>query len=40
MAAHRLAKEASKNFSDKVWLEETPNCIIDLVNLECLALAM
>jgi ribonuclease HI len=40
MAAHRLAKEASKKFSEKVWLEETPNSIIDLINLERLALAL
>jgi hypothetical protein len=40
IAAQRLAKEASKNFSDKVWLEETPNCIFDLVNLERTALVM
>jgi hypothetical protein len=35
-----LAKEASKKFSEKVWLEGTLNSIIHLVNLERLALAL
>jgi hypothetical protein len=40
MAAHTLAKEVAMNFMDKVWTEECPPCILNLVNLERLALAL
>jgi hypothetical protein len=30
-AAHVLAREAIKNVIDRVWVEETPNCIYGIV---------
>jgi hypothetical protein len=37
-AAHELAREAVKTPMDRIWLEEVPSCIFDLVNLKRLAL--
>jgi hypothetical protein len=37
-AAHWLAKEATKNCIDNIWMEETPLCISNIVDLELLAL--
>jgi ribonuclease HI len=39
-AAHGLAKEATRCFSDKIWLEDTPSCISHIVNLELSALLL
>jgi hypothetical protein len=39
-AAHKLAKEATWCFSDKIWLEETPSCIFHIVSLELSALSL
>jgi ribonuclease HI len=38
MAAHKLAKEASKIHMDRVLIEDCPPCILDIVNLERLAI--
>ena len=38
MAAHGLAKEAAAHDSERVWLEEVPNCICQTVVLERLVL--
>jgi ribonuclease HI len=40
MAAHNLIKEALKSQMDRTWIEDCPLCILDIVNLECLALAL
>jgi hypothetical protein len=32
-ATHRLAKEALRNTSEKAWIEEIPNTILDVVTL-------
>jgi hypothetical protein len=40
MAAHNLVKEASKSQMDRTWIEDCPLCILDIVNLESLALAL
>jgi hypothetical protein len=42
IAAHGLAEEAARKSMDKVWLEEVPQCIVDIVNLDllCRALAL
>jgi ribonuclease HI len=40
MVAHNLAKEASKLQTDRTWIEDCPLCILDIVNLEHLALAL
>jgi ribonuclease HI len=37
-AAHRLAKGALRETSEKIWIEEIPNTIIDDVTLEQFAL--
>jgi ribonuclease HI len=39
-AAHGLANEAIRTVMDKVWMEETPDCISSIVSLELLALAL
>jgi hypothetical protein len=39
-AAHGLVKEATRCFSDKIWLEDTPYCISHIVNLELSALLL
>jgi hypothetical protein len=39
-AAHHLAKEAGRDFIDKVWMEEVPMCIYDIVYLELTALSV
>jgi cystathionine beta-lyase/cystathionine gamma-synthase len=40
MAAHGLAKEATRIVMDRAWIEETSNNIFDIVNVEQLALAL
>jgi hypothetical protein len=37
-AAHELARAAVKTPMDRIWIEDIPSCIFDLVNLERLAL--
>jgi hypothetical protein len=39
-AAHGLAKEATRCFNDKIWLEDTPSCISHIANLELSALLL
>jgi ribonuclease HI len=39
-AAHGLAKEAIWSVMDKVWMEETRECISHIVSLECKALLL
>ena len=39
-AAHGLAKEATRDFINKIWLEDTPSCISHIVNLELSALLL
>jgi hypothetical protein len=34
IAAHGLAEEAACKCMDKIWLEEVPQCIFDIVNLD------
>ena len=38
-AAHGLAKEVTVTSMERNWIEETLNCISDIVNLELLALS-
>jgi hypothetical protein len=38
-ASHGLAKEATVISMEQNWIEEAPNCISDIVNLELLALS-
>jgi ribonuclease HI len=38
-AAHRLAKAATMDVSDRIWRDTTPNCISDIVLMERLALS-
>jgi hypothetical protein len=40
VAAHRLAKEATWNPIELIWLEEPPGCIFDTIILEKLALSV
>ena len=40
LAAHGLAKFATRNIDSKVWPEEPPSCILDTAILEQLALSM
>jgi hypothetical protein len=38
-AAHRLAKAAITDVSDRIWRDTTPNCISGVVSMERLALS-
>jgi hypothetical protein len=38
-AAHRLAKVAATDISDRIWRDQTPHCISDIVLMEQLALS-
>lgn len=37
-AAHELAKVATKNIIYKIWTEEVPTCIFDIITVEQLVL--
>ena len=39
-AVHGLAKGATRCYSDKIWLEETPPCISHIVSLELSAISL
>jgi ribonuclease HI len=39
-AAHGLAKEALRSNNDKIWMEDYPSCISQIVNSECEALSL
>ena len=38
-AAHRLEKLATRHIIDRVWRNEIPNCICDIIQAEQIALA-
>jgi hypothetical protein len=39
-AAHRLAKAANINISDRMWRNQTPDCISDIILMERTALSL
>ena len=38
-AAHSLSKFATRNIVDKQWLHDSPNCILDIIMMEQVALS-
>ena len=40
VATHRLAKVTIRNPIERIWLEEPPSCIFDIIILEQLALSL